>query len=132
MNNYFGIVGRITKEIELRYTNSNKAVCELSIAVNNGKKENGEQDTSFVTATIFGNQAENTSKYCHKGDLVGISGIIKNHNWEDKENKKHYDYSFIANKITFLSAKSKEIQEETNSFKEFEKEIKITDEDLPF
>ena len=123
MSNFFGIVGRITKDIELRYTANNKAVCEVNIAINNGK-----DDTTFLPITIFGKVAETTSQYCKKGDLVGISGIIKNHNWEDKENKKHYDYSFIANKVSFFTTKSEKIKEEIkedkfdNAFEEFGKE----------
>ena len=112
MNNHFGIVGRITKDIELRYTTNNKAVCEVNIAINNGK-----DDTTFLPITIFGKVAETTSQYCKKGDLVGVSGIIKNHNWEDKEGKKRYDYSFIASKVSFLTTKIEKIKEEVKEDK---------------
>ena len=131
MNNLLILVGRITKDLELRYTPNNKAVLDLPIAVNNGK-----DDTTFITTTLFGTTAETTYKYCHKGDTVGVQAIVKNHNWEDKEGKKRYDYSFIANKITFLSTKkqeeSKEEVKETpkeetdpfaNAFEEFGEQV---------
>ena len=131
MNNLLILVGNITKELELRYTPNNKAVLDLPIAVNNGK-----DDTTFITVTVFGITAETTYKYCHKGDTVGVQAIVKNHNWEDKEGKKRYDYSFIANKITFLSTKkqeeSKEEVKETpkeetdpfaNAFEEFGEQV---------
>ena len=124
MNNYI-CVGRITKDIELRYTTSNKAVVQIPLAVNNGK-----DDTSFVTLTAFDKLAELLSKYSKKGDLIGTQSIIKNHNWEDKNGNKHYDYSFIINKISFLAKGNK--QEETkkeshNPFADFGNQVSIDD-----
>lgn len=110
MNNLFIVAGRITKDIELRYTPNNKAVCEVNIAVQNGK-----DDTTFIKVTIFGKVAETTAKYCKKGDLIGANGIIKNHDWEDKNGNKRYDYTFLANKVTFLSTKKEEHNENTTN-----------------
>ena len=133
MNNYI-CVGRITKDIELRYTPNNKAVATIYLAVQNSK-----DDTTFLPITVFGNIAETTSKYCKKGDLIGIRGIIKNHNWQDNQGNKRYDYSFIAERVSFLSSKAKEIKqtsqtvekkEETNIFEQFGKEIEINDQFL--
>ena len=122
MNNYM-CVGRITKDIELRYTTSNKAVVQISLAVNNGK-----DDTSFVTLTAFDKLAELLSKYSKKGDLIGTQSIIKNHNWEDKNGNKHYDYSFIINKISFLAKGNKQEEKKednTNVFAEFGDMIEV-------
>lgn len=105
MNNNCTAIGRLTKDIELRYTSNNKAVCDLSMAINNGKTLNGEDDTTFLNITVFGKNAENCAEFCKKGDLVGASYMVKNHNWEDKNGNKRYDYNFIANRITFLSTK---------------------------
>lgn len=127
MNNYT-CVGRITKDIELRYTPSNKAIAEISLAVNNGK-----DDTTFIRLTAFDKLAELVSKYCKKGDLIGTQSIIKNHNWEDKEGIKHYEYSFIINKISFLAKANKEEikkQDNTSAFQEFAEEIEINDQFL--
>lgn len=128
MNNYI-CVGRITKDLELRYTPSNKAVVQISLAVNNGK-----DDTSFVTLTAFDKLAELLSKYSKKGDLIGTQSIIKNHNWEDKNGNKHYDYSFIINKISFLAKgnKQEETKEESKEeshdpFQEFGDRVDIND-----
>lgn len=127
MNNYI-CVARITKDIELRYTPSNKAIAEISLAVNNGK-----DDTTFIRLTAFDKLAELVSKYCKKGDLIGTQSIIKNHNWEDKNGNKHYDYSFIINKISFLAKSNKEEvkkQDNTSAFQEFAEEIEINDQFL--
>ena len=127
MNNYM-CVARITKDIELRYTPSNKAVAEITLAVNNGK-----DDTTFIRLTAFDKLAELVSKYCKKGDLIGTQSIIKNHNWEDKNGNKHYDYSFIINKISFLAKANKEEikkQDNTSAFSEFGDQLEIDVENM--
>ena len=128
MNNNLILIGRITKDIELRYTPSNKAVVEISLAVNNGK-----DDTTFIRLTAFDKLAELVSKYCKKGDLIGTQSIIKNHNWEDKNGNKHYEYSFIINKISFLAKANKEEikkQDNTSVFQEFGDQLEIDVENM--
>ena len=109
MNNLFIFIGRITKDLELRYTKENKAVLDFVIAINNGK-----DDTSYIKLTSFGSVAELMAKYCKKGDLVGVQGLIKNHNWEDKNGNKHYDYTFLSNKVTFLHSSNKDIKNKSD------------------
>lgn len=135
MNNLFIFVGRITKDLELRYTKEGKAVVDLNLAINNSK-----DDTTFITVTVFGRIAESTNEYCKKGDLIGVSGSIKNHNWEDKNGAKHYDLTFLANKISFLQSKPKQEnkEEQTDIYSQVGNTIKaeevdsIPDDMLPF
>lgn len=127
MNNTLICIGRITKDLELRYTTNNKAVVNVSIAINNGK-----DDTTFIDVVIYGNIAETTSKYCKKGDLIGVQAKVVNNKWTDSNGKKHYDYNFIANKVTFLSTKKEENnqpEQQNNSnediFSQFGEQISI-------
>lgn len=127
MNNVLVLVGRITKDLELRYTTNNKAVVNVSIAINNGK-----DDTTFIDVVVYGNIAETTSKYCKKGDLIGVQAKVVNNKWTDKDGKKHYDYNFIASKVTFLSTKKNEdnnqVEKTDNTndpFREFGEQIEI-------
>ena len=129
MNNVLMIIGRITKDLELRYTTNNKAVVNIPLAINNGK-----DDTTFIDIVVYGNVAETTHKYCKKGDLIGAQATIKNNNWTDKDGKNHYDYKFIANKVTFLSTKKENVEEtkkeeNTNDdiFSDFGEQISIDD-----
>lgn len=139
MNN-FNIAGRIVKEPVIKYTKDNKPVMSLDIAINNGK-----DDTTFLPITIFNKQAEKVSQYCHKGDMLGITGMIKNHNWEDDKGNKHYDYTFIGNRVEFLSTKGNsttETQKVENKpkkdadmeevFADFGDSIEISDDDIAF
>ena len=121
MNNNFIFIGRLTKNPELKYTSSNKAVTQIDLAIQNGK-----DDVTFVPITLFGNIAENVCKYCEKGDQVGFQGIVKNHNWEDNKGNKHYDYTFLANKMSFLQTKTNNHQEP----KQAENVKKSTDEQI--
>lgn len=138
MNNNFIFIGRLTKNPELRYTSSNKAVTQIDLAIQNGK-----DDVTFVPITLFGNIAENVCKYCEKGDQVGFQGIVKNHNWEDNKGNKHYDYTFMANRMSFLQTKTNNQQEpkQTENVKkstdeqiyaDFGDSIEISDDDIAF
>lgn len=129
MNNTLICIGRITKDLELRYTTNNKAVVNIPLAINNGK-----DDTTFIDIIVYGNVAEMTCKYCKKGDLIGAQATIKNNNWTDKDGKKHYDYKFMGYKVTFLSTKKNEEnnqpEQPSNSndpFAEFGEQISIDD-----
>jgi len=125
MNNLFILTGRIAKDLELKYTKENKAVLDTIIAVPNGK-----DDTSFIKVTIWNKTAETTAQYCKKGDLISATGIIKNHNWED-EKGKHYDYTFLVNKISFLSTKKETLKKdeeiENDIFAEYGEQVEIND-----
>ena len=127
--NILCLVGRITKDLELRYTTNNKAVVNIPLAINNGK-----DDTTFIDVVVYGNIAETTSKYCKKGDLIGVQAKVVNNKWTDKDGKNHYDYNFIASKVTFLSTKKEAIEEtkkeeNTNDdiFSQFGEQIDIDD-----
>lgn len=138
MNNNFIFIGRLTKNPELRYTSSNKAVTQIDLAVQNGK-----DDVTFVPITLFGNIAENVCKYCEKGDQAGFQGIVKNHNWEDNKGNKHYDYTFMANRMSFLQTKTNNQQEPKQAenvkkstdeqiYADFGDSIEISEDDIAF
>ena len=139
MNNILILIGRITRNIELKHTNNNKPYTSINLAVNNAK-----DDTLFIDIKLFNNLAELVCNYSKKGDLIGIQVIVKNNNWEDNNGKVHYDYSFIANKVTFLQTSNKEVKEKSNSeiirdvmnsndpFKDFAEELELSDDMLPF
>ena len=114
------IVGRLTRNPELRYTKNNKAISNITIACDNSK-----DDTTFLKIDVFGKIAETLCEYTQKGDLIGIEYIVKNNNYEDANGNKHYEYSFIANTTKFLSTNKKSTYE--NSFEEFGESINIED-----
>jgi len=131
MNNQFEFIGRITKDLELKSYADGKSVLDLPLAINYTK-----EDTLYANVRIFGKRADTVNLYCKKGDLIGVRGFVRNNNWEDKEGKKHYEYQFIADNISFLQIKRDKQEEEKNEIKTSDKvimeDIVLTDDDLPF
>lgn len=105
--NKFEIIGRLTKDAEIRYTKENKKIVSFTIAVNNTK-----DDSTFFKINAFNGTADLIEKYTKKGDLIYIEGMVKNNNYEDKNGYKHFEYIFIANKIEFLSSNKKEVKQD--------------------
>lgn len=143
MNNVI-LVGRITRDIELRYTTTGLACVSMSIAIDNGKDENGnKKKADFPKVYVYGKQAENVAKYCHKGSVVGVSGKLKTREWEQGDGKRYETYVY-ANKVQFLDTKKQEnvVQEDKTNCEiireayedplvNFGDQIEF-DEDLPF
>ena len=134
MNNIVILIGRLTKEVELRYTEKELPIANFTIAINREyKNENGEYETDFINCVAFQQSAKLMGEYTHKGDLIGIKGKLQTRNYEDKEGKKHYVTEVITERITFLQQKKEE-----NEFKDFKgkTEVKETvdynESDLPW
>lgn len=120
MLNQAVLVGRITGEPEVKKTESGKKVTNLTLAVPRSyKNENGEYDTDFINCSLWNSIAESVSQYCHKGDLVGIKGRIQTDTYE-KDGEKKFAMQLVAEKVTFLSSKAteKEDEEEKDSSKD--------------
>lgn len=133
MNSIY-LIGRITKDLELRNTSNNKKVCEFTLAVNRDKEK-----ADFINCIVWNNQAENLCKYQGKGSLIGITGELRVDNYEI-QGKKHYKTYVLVNQLEYLSSKKEEKKE--NPYEEFGNSIKtefdlgeqitIEDSDLPF
>ena len=108
MLNQLVIIGRLTKEPELRKTENGKKVSNITLAVQRGYKNvNGVYDTDFIDCVLWNNVAESTTEYCKKGDLLGVRGIVQTRVYEKDEETK-YVTEVVAEKVTFLSGKRKE------------------------
>ena len=90
MINRIVLVGRATRDPELRSTNSDKPVTSFSIAVDNGmKNQDGTRGTCFLNCTVFNQQAENVAKFTRKGSLVGVEGRLNQRNFTRKDGKTY-------------------------------------------
>ena len=143
--NTINLIGRITKELELRYTNNNKAVCDFTIAVNRAyTTENGEREADFINIQVWGKQAENLEKYQGKGSLIAVNGSLRVDAYQDKEGKNKYKTYVLANNIEYVSTKqpneTTKIEQEKNKIDPFAEmgrqvameEYPINEEDIPF
>jgi single-strand DNA-binding protein len=107
--NQVTLVGRLTKDPELRYTTEGKMFLPIVLAVNRPyRSQEGEVEADFVLCTFWNKNAENTAKYCRKGSLIGVLGSIQTRNYENKEGKKVYITEVVAKTVQFLSSKPQE------------------------
>ena len=102
MNSFIGI-GRLTKDCELRYTTSNKAVASFSIATTRTYK--GQNESDFINCECWGQVAETLSKYTHKGDLIAVSGNIRTDKYQDSNGNNKTRTYILVNRVQFLSTK---------------------------
>ena len=91
MINSVCLVGRLTRDPELKYTGNNVAVASFSLAVNrNFKDANGERETDFINCVIWRQQAENLANWAKKGALIGITGRIQTRSYENQQGQRVY------------------------------------------
>ena len=104
MNKVF-LIGRLTRDPELRYTGSNIPVATFSIAVNgNFTNQSGEREADFFNITVWRKQAENICRYLDKGSLISVEGRIQTRNYDNNEGKRTYVTEVIASNVEFLGS----------------------------
>ena len=146
MMNRICLVGRLTRDPELRRTNSEVAVCSFTLAVDDRVKDaQGNKTTTFIGVTVFNNQADNCAKFLRKVSLAGVDGRIRQRTFERRDGSKASVIEIVADYVTFLdpASKNREIPNEEIIFDEVREEtpvdesknldsIEVTDDDLPF
>jgi len=133
--NKINLIGRLTKDPELKYTPGNgTAVTSFILAVNRKYKKEGQPEADFIPIVIWGKQAEATATYMSKGSQIAISGRIETRNYDNKDGVKVYVTEVIAEDVEFLGSKSegsKEPQKDTEPA--YGKYVTpIENEDIPF
>ena len=126
MNNVV-LIGRLTKDPELRWSNDNVAIARFSLAINRIGKDKG---ADFPSIVVFSKQAENCEKYLTKGRKVAIQGHIQTGSYE-KDGRKVYTTDVVADRVEFLEWGDREEKPTSNSgtFEGFEA---VEDDDVPF
>jgi single-strand DNA-binding protein len=110
MINQVTLVGRLTKDPELKLTTEGTPVAHVTMAVSRHfRNQNGEIDADFVNCTLWRKAAENTCQYCRKGAVVGITGHLQTRNYDNKEGKRVYVTEVVVETIRFLSAKPHDV-----------------------
>lgn len=144
MNKVF-LIGRLTREPELRYTESNIPVAMFTLAVNRSFTNNdGDREADFINIVVWNKKAENVKNYLNKGSRVAIDGRIQTRSYDNQNEQRRYITEVVANQVEFLESKkesnstnedinnSSEQQEEVNPFAEFGEQISIDPNELPF
>ncbi|HEN5913950.1 single-stranded DNA-binding protein [Streptococcus agalactiae] len=107
MVNNVVLVGRLTRDVELKYTQSNVAVATFTLAVNRPfKNEAGEREADFINCVIWRQSAENLANWAKKGSLIGITGAIQTRNYENQQGQRVYVTEVIASNFQLLESRS--------------------------
>lgn len=100
------LMGRLTRDPELRHTQSNMAVCSFSLAIDRGRKNaNGERETDFIDCVAWGKQAEFVCQWFTKGTMAIVVGRIQSRSWEDKNGNKRVTAEVNADEVSFGETK---------------------------
>ena len=150
------LVGRLTRDPELRYTQGGTAVVSFTLAVNRQfTNSQGEREADFINCVIWQKAAENFVNFTNKGSLVGIDGHLQTRNYENKQGQRVYVTEVVAENFSLLESKNANSNDNTNNnpnnqssnlnnqpkkpnnntsdpFSDNSKPIDISDDDLPF
>lgn len=123
------LTGRITKDLELRKTKSDKSVCEFTLATNRV----GSEDADFISCMVWNQQAENLCKFQGKGSLIAVFGELRTDSYEIEGQKRYKTYVLVSN-VEFLSKKTESTQDinKISSKTEVQQTIEYSDQDLPW
>lgn len=142
MINNTTLVGRLVKDIDLRYTSNGTATGTFTLAVNRPfKNAQGEQEVDFINCAIWRKNAENFANFTRKGSLVGITGRIQTRNYENKEGQRVYVTEVVADNFALLEKKSDNApqsqpqqtnQRQSDPFASHGEPFSVTDDMLPF
>ena len=153
MNKVF-LIGRLSRDPELRHTTSGMAVCQINVAISRRSGAGRDPETDFINVVVWDKQAENVSKYLSKGRQVAVEGRIQTRSYDNNEGKKTYVTEVVANNIEFLGSASdnnkQQVLTEENPFDaapidepagtsidndpfaSFGEKVEISDSELPF
>ena len=103
MNKVF-LIGRLSRDPELRHTQSGMPVCQINVAISRPVVQGNEPQTDFINVVVWNKQAENVARYLSKGRQVAIEGRIQTRNYDNTEGKRIYVTEVIASNVEFLGS----------------------------
>ena len=138
MINNVVLIGRLTRDVELRYTPSNIANATFNLAVNrNFKNAAGDREADFINCVMWRQQAENLANWTKKGMLIGITGRIQTRSYENQQGQRIYVTEVVAENFQLLESRNSQQQtnqsgNSSNSYFGNANKMDISDDDLPF
>lgn len=100
------LMGRLTRDPEMRQTQSGVNVCSFSIAVNRRFAKEGQQNADFINCTAWRQQAEFICKYFQKGSMISVVGNLQSRSWENQEGKKQYATDVVVDEVYFTGSRT--------------------------
>ena len=160
MNKVF-LIGRLSRDPELRHTGSGTAVCQINVAISRPVAQGSEPQTDFINVVVWNKQAENVARYLSKGRQIAIEGRIQTRNYDGQDGRKVYVTEVVADNVEFIGSRNssgnsnnmsspasynagpspydfggapepKGQDVDSNPFADFGASIEISDDELPF
>lgn len=134
MNNVI-LIGRLTRDPELRRTNSGEAVTSFTLAVNRTYESADGQKADYPNCVIWGKGAWNVDKYCSKGSLVGVEGRLRTRHYDNAQGNRIYVTEVVCQRVQFLDTKKKEEtppQQQVSQDDFYDKNFVLEDDDIGF
>ena len=102
------LIGRLTRDPELRYTSSNRAVCQFTVAIDRPftNQASGQREADFINVVAWDKTGENVGKYMTKGRLIAVEGRIQTRSYDNNEGRKVYVTEVVANNVQFLESRN--------------------------
>lgn len=112
------LIGRLTRDPELRYTSSNRAVCQFTVAIDRpfSNQATGQREADFINVVAWDKTGENVGKFMTKGRLIAVEGRIQTRNYDNNEGRKVYVTEVIASNVQFLESRNASAQSSGNGF----------------
>ncbi len=147
------LIGRLSRDPELRHTSNNTPVCQINMAISRPVSQGKDPETDFINVVVWNKQAENLVKYVKKGNQIAIEGRIQTRSYDNEEGKKVYVTEVLANHVEFIGSNSNktndnqtQVQDNKTSytveeidnipiddpFSNFGQRVEIDDSQLPF
>lgn len=123
------LMGRLTKDPELKQTPQGVSVTQFSLAVDRNYSKGEEKQTDFINITAWRSTADFVAKYFTKGQLVAVRGRLQTRTWQDQNGQKRYATDVVADEVFFAESKGKTEQTDENPIMEG---FSVSDENLPF
>lgn len=106
--NVVALVGRLTRDPQLKRTAQGEAVTSFTLAVNRNYTKDGQQQADFINCIVWRKLAENVERYCSKGSLVGVEGRIQTRSYENNQGQRVYVTEIVCDSVQFLETKKAE------------------------
>ena len=143
MINRVVLTGRLTRDMELRRTQSGTSVVSFTLAVDRNFKKEGQPEADFINCVAWNRQAEAMAQYLHRGSLIGVDGRLQTRNYENKQGQRVYITEVFVDNLTFLESRAQSqptppeaSQEATDGYYRTDtsdvETIGIEGDDLPF
>ena len=127
------LMGRLTRDPEIRYTDANIPVVSCTLAGDRGDVKQGEErKADFINCIAWRQSAEAISRYFKKGDRIALEGTIQVRDWQDNDGKKHYATEVVVEQWEFAQSKTEGAPATSNTEADLDGFMPVDDEDLPF